>query len=219
MPIVDVSTATTKKITIANLVSYLSSVAQTLTNKIIDGITNTLTNVTLTSIQVVVGEANSFIVRNSVGSAVAGTKTVPTGTVVGTTDQQTLTNKILQAPSFGGTAFGSAYAGRIINLSTATPVAIDASLGNIFRLAMLAGSVYNFGTPTGTMDGQKITLILHGSTGSATGTFVTGVAGQFAFGTDVSAIGQTGNGKRDFIGLEYNAAMDRWCVVAYVRGY
>ncbi len=44
-PIVDVTTSTTKKITVANLTSYLASLAQTLTNKILSDSTSYFGNV------------------------------------------------------------------------------------------------------------------------------------------------------------------------------
>jgi hypothetical protein len=45
LPVVDTSATTTKKITLATILSWLSSVAQTLTNKVIDADNNTITNI------------------------------------------------------------------------------------------------------------------------------------------------------------------------------
>lgn len=51
--------------------------------------------VTDANMAVVPGNAGKFLVRNGSGAVVSNTKDVPTGTVVGTSDSQTLTNKIL----------------------------------------------------------------------------------------------------------------------------
>lgn len=69
---------------------------QTLTNKTIDGDDNTLQDISLTSLKTVLADANKFIARDGSGQAVS-TNTVPSGTVVGTSDSQTLTNKTIDA--------------------------------------------------------------------------------------------------------------------------
>jgi hypothetical protein len=70
---------------------------QTFTNKTIDGDLNTIQDLPVTSIKTVLGDANKFIARDGAGIPIS-TNTVPTGTVVGTTDTQTLSNKTLDNP-------------------------------------------------------------------------------------------------------------------------
>lgn len=68
---------------------------QTLTNKTLDGDTNTVQDLALTSLKTNLTDANKFLVRDGSGIVVSNTKDVPSGVVVGTTDTQTLSNKTL----------------------------------------------------------------------------------------------------------------------------
>ena len=72
--------------------------AQTLTNKTIDGDTNTVQDLALSSLKTVLGDADKFVSRDVSGQVVA-TKAVPVGTVVGNSDTQILTNKTIDADS------------------------------------------------------------------------------------------------------------------------
>lgn len=102
-----VSTATTRTITVLNedvtMVGLTNS--QTLTNKTIDGDDNTLQDIGTSSLKtrtgvdaaVVTGTAGTsgdLVLWNADGDVVDG-PTPPSGTIVGTTDTQTLTNKTL----------------------------------------------------------------------------------------------------------------------------
>lgn len=72
--------------------------AATLTNKTIDCDDNTVQDLPLTAIKTVVGDASKFLVRNGSGVPTSS-NTVPSGTVVGTTDTQTLTGKTIVVAS------------------------------------------------------------------------------------------------------------------------
>lgn len=66
----------------------------TLTNKTIDGDNNTVQDLALASLKTDLANANKFIVRDGAGIVTNGS-TAPSGTIVGTTDTQTLSNKSL----------------------------------------------------------------------------------------------------------------------------
>jgi hypothetical protein len=70
---------------------------QSLTNKTIDGDDNFVTDLALTALKTNLTDASKFIVRDASGIPVSNTKAVPSGVVVGTTDSQTLTNKVIDA--------------------------------------------------------------------------------------------------------------------------
>jgi len=66
----------------------------TFTNKTIDGDDNTITDIGIASIKADAGAPLTFLSRDGSG-VVISTKAVPTGTVVGTSDTQTLTGKTI----------------------------------------------------------------------------------------------------------------------------
>lgn len=74
-----------------------TSDSQTLTNKTIDGDDNTVQDLPETAIKTNLTNASKFFTRDASGVPESATKTVPSGTVVGTSDSQTLTNKTIDA--------------------------------------------------------------------------------------------------------------------------
>lgn len=72
--------------------------AQTITNKTIDGDTNTVQDLAVTSIKTLIGNADKFFSFDVTGAPVV-TKAVPAGVVLGDTDIQTITNKTINGSS------------------------------------------------------------------------------------------------------------------------
>jgi hypothetical protein len=97
---------------------------------------------------------------------------------------------------------------------SATPV-IDLSAGNPIDMT-LTGNITSM-TFTGGVDGQKATLrLLQDGTGSRTLAFGSGVG----FGSDITTITlSTAANSLDLIGIEYNAALSKYLVIAFSRGY
>ena len=104
----------------------------------------------------------------------------------------------------------------VVGLTDGATVALDASLGNTFRL--VAGGDRTLLAPSNPIDGQKITVIHYASGANRTLTLTTG-AGGFRFGTDITALSATTSGKSDYLGFIYNGADNRWDIVAAVKGY
>jgi hypothetical protein len=106
-----------------------------------------------------------------------------------------------------------------VNLTDAATIATDASLGNNFRITLLA-SGHILGAPTNPTDEQMCMWeIKQGGTGNNLLTLAGG-AGGFLFGTDLTSITlSTGVGVTDLLGCRYNAAASRWWVIAFMRGF
>ena len=111
----DIGGTTSNKVTVPQISTYVDQKAGTLTNKTFDanGTGNSLSNVETADIAAgsksgsdatlitgTAGTANDLSIWNADGDLVDG-PTPPSGTIVGTTDTQTLTNKTLTSPVIG----------------------------------------------------------------------------------------------------------------------
>lgn len=126
------------------------------------------------------------------------------------------------SPTFTGTATFAKSVNTPVALSAAAAnIATDASLGNAFRVTLGANGPYTLKAPTNPTDGQMaIWEIAQDGTGNRSLTLETGVAGGFAFGTDITSVSFTTTAsKTDVLGCRYNAAANRWWVIAFVKGY
>ena len=115
-------------------------------------------------------------------------------------------------PAMAQTVEQGALAPAVVNLTDAPTIAVDASLGNVFRVTIAASRT--MGNPANAVDGQKIIfLVTQGGAGSCTITW--GSLYQFSGGlpqpTLSTAVGQT-----DLLAFIYNAAIGRWLFVAFV---
>jgi len=102
----------------------------------------------------------------------------------------------------------------VVALHDAATIAVDASLGNDFRVTIEGNRA--IANPSKPVDGQRITFqITQGSAGKRSVTW----GGQYDFGAagppKLSATG----GATDVIGFIYNAAMGSWLCVGSALGF
>jgi hypothetical protein len=108
-----------------------------------------------------------------------------------------------------------AVAPGVVALSDADTIAVDASLGNDFRVTI--GGNRTMGTPANPANGQQI--IFQVTQGSG-GPFTLSWSGGYEFSAEMpqpalsSSAGQT-----DLLGFIYNAAKGTWLLAAFVTGF
>ena len=108
-----------------------------------------------------------------------------------------------------------ALAPAVVNLTDAATIAVDASLGNDFRVTIAANRA--MGNPSNPTDGQKIIFeITQGAAGSSTLTW--GSSYEFATGLPQPTL-STATGQTDVLGFVYNAAKGKWLLAAFVNGF
>ena len=108
-----------------------------------------------------------------------------------------------------------ALAPAVVNLTDAPTIAVDASLGNDFRVT-IAGS-RAMGNPIKPTDGQKIVFqVTQGGAGSYTITW--GSAFEFSPALPQPTLSTTA-GQSDLLAFIYNAAIGKWLLVAFVNGF
>jgi hypothetical protein len=73
--------------------------------------------------------------------------------------------------------------------------------------------------PTNPVDGQIVRMELIASGGDRTWTLTTGSAGAFRFGTDITGLTITSDSTKDIVSVSYVGVVDRWDVIAYVKGF
>ena len=108
-----------------------------------------------------------------------------------------------------------AVAPAVIALADAATIAVDASLGNDFRVT-IAGN-RTMGIPANPTDGQKITFQVTQGTG-APFTLSWSSGYEFAAGLAQPTLSTTA-GQTDLLGFIYNANKGKWLLVAVVTGF
>lgn len=140
----------------------------------------------------------------SASAAIATSKisaTFPSGTIVGTTDTQTLTNKRI-----------TKRVGTVADAATITPTADDSDVYTVTALAQAATIAAPSGTPT---NGQGLILrILDNGTARAL-TF----NAIYRFSTDLPAPTTTVLSKTLYMGFIYNSAATKWDCVASLNNF
>jgi hypothetical protein len=115
----------------------------------------------------------------------------------------------------GTTVEPGAVAPAVVVLADAATIAVDASLGNDFRVT-IAGS-RTMGNPSNPVDGQKITFqVTQGTGGSSAITWGSGY--EFSAGLPQPALSTTA-GQTDLLCFIYNAAKGKWLLAAFVNGF
>jgi len=108
-----------------------------------------------------------------------------------------------------------ALAPAVVPLTDAATIAVDASLGNDFRVTL--GGNRTMGTPSNATTGQQIVFqITQGSAGSSTITWDSGY--EFSTGLPQPTLSTTA-GQTDLLGFIYNAAKGKWLLAAFVNGF
>lgn len=114
-----------------------------------------------------------------------------------------------------GAAMSGWFAPAVVSLTDAATIAVNAALGNDFRVTL--GGNRTLGTPTNPVDGQKIILqVTQDGTGSRTLSYSSAYV--FSTGLPQPTL-STAASKTDVLGFVYNAAKAKWLLVAFVNGF
>jgi hypothetical protein len=116
-----------------------------------------------------------------------------------------------------GATFTGATAPAVVALTDASTIAVNAALGNDFRVTIAASRT--MGVPSNPVDGQRIDFIVtQGGAGSFTITW-SSASGGYSFGTAGAPTLTTTAGKADIVGFVYNAALTKWLYLGSSLGY
>jgi hypothetical protein len=146
------------------------------------------------------------IVKGAAGVAGAGVAgAVLTGT----------TSPALAADAADTTVESAAVAPTVVHLTDAATIAVDASLGNDFRVTMAGNRTMD--TPANPENGQQIIFqVTQGSGGPFTLTWDSG----YEFSTDLQQPAlSSGAGQTDLLGFIYNGSKGTWLLAAFVIGF
>jgi hypothetical protein len=120
-----------------------------------------------------------------------------------------------KAAALATTTESGALAPTVVNLTDAATIAVDASLGNDFRVAL--GGNRTVGTPANPADGQKITFqVTQGTGGPYTLTWASGYS--FSAGLAQPTLSATA-GNIDLLCFIYNSSKSAWLLAAFVNGF
>jgi hypothetical protein len=118
-------------------------------------------------------------------------------------------------PAMAETTEKGALAPAVVNLTDAPMIAVDASLGNDFRVTVMGNRT--MGNPANAKGGEQIIFqITQGLGGPFTMSWGNGYA--FSSGLPQPSL-STGAGQTDLFGFIYDAATGKWFLAAFVDGY
>jgi hypothetical protein len=121
----------------------------------------------------------------------------------------------VRAGQLATTVEQGAVAPAVVNLTDAATIAVDASLGNDFRVT-IAGN-RTLGNPSNPTDGQQIIFqVTQGSGGSFAITWGSGY--EFSSSLPQPTLSTTA-GQTDLLGFIYNTAKGKWLLAAFVNGF
>jgi hypothetical protein len=115
---------------------------------------------------------------------------------------------------------GSLTRSVIVTLIDGASVALDASLGDLFKLVAAGDRTISVPTNKPAAGQTQRIIIMHEASGGArTLSLTVGSAGAFKFGADIASLSVTASGTIDLIGCVYDPDIDRWLVVSISKGY
>ena len=155
--------------------------------------------------------AGQVLSRRKIVKGVVGAAAVGAGGAVLTAATASSASAAVQAT----TVESGALAPAVVSLADAATIAVDASLGNDFRVT-IAGN-RTMANPANPSDGQQIIFqVTQGSGGSFTLTWGSGY--EFSTGLPQPTLSTTA-GQTDLLGFVYNAAKHAWLLAAFVNGF
>lgn len=130
----------------------------------------------------------------------------------------TLTTAVTGKVARAGDTMTGHLAPKVVALTDAATIAVDASLGNDFRVTL--GGNRTMGVPSNPVDGEKVTFqVTQDGTGSRTLTWPTGSSGNYAFGSGTAPALSTAAGALDVVAFVYNSAKARWLYLGTTGGF
>ena len=119
------------------------------------------------------------------------------------------------SPAMADTIEQGALAPAVVKLTDAPTIAVNASLGNDFRVTVNGNRA--MGNPSNPVNGQQILFqITQGAGGSFTITW--GSAYDFSVALPQPTL-STAAGQTDLLGFIYNAAKSSWLLAAFLNGF
>ena len=156
-------------------------------------------------------DSGQVLSRRKIFKGAVGVAAVGAGAAVLTTAIASPASAAAQAT----TTEPGAVAPAVVNLTDAATIAVDASLGNDFRVTIAGNRA--MGNPANPADGQQIIFqVTQGSGGS----FTLSWGSSYEFSSDLPQPGlSTTAGQTDLLGFIYNAAKGTWLLAAFVNGF